>query len=220
MDLDNLLKEIYNDISFSNEDVENIKENTNRHISEELEKINTYLQKSVLEFTKQEIENLKKSKIDRFNKNINTITENTLTHVAKEFNLDKDEVLEKNKDNLLQINNFHTLYEQDLSIIKDITEDSTTLNTIAQKEPCTESTTNTTNTTNSIVNDNKVVKDKSTKTKKKKAITLDETTENDNYKNHLISQHKCPAFIKGKYCSRPHKTGCGNYCGFHKKFNV
>lgn len=245
MNLDNLLQEIYNDISFSNEDLENIKENTNRHITEELEKMNTYLKKSVLEFTKKEIENLKISKIDRFNKNINTITENTLIHIAEEFDLNKKEVLEKNKDNLLQINNFHKLYEQDLNITNE------TLNTqvLNNTDNYTNDTDNNTNDTDNDTNDtndtdntedknsvnnsnvdnsnnqtnNKTIsskKNKSTKSKNKKPIVLDDTTENDNYKNHLIAQCKCPAFVKDKYCMRPPKGGCGNYCGFHKKFNV
>ena len=232
MDLDNLLQEIYNDISFSNEDLENIKENTNRHITEELEKMNTYLKKSVLEFTKKEIETLKTSKIDRFNKNINTITENTLTHVAEEFNLNKEEVLEKNKDNLLQINNFHKLYEQDLNITNETldtdiienTETNTQTNIVNTDETNTQTNivnTDETNETNETSETNITQKkNKITKPKKKKTIVLDDTTENDNYKNHLISQCKCPAFIKGKYCSRPPKSGCGHYCGFHKKFNV
>ena len=248
MDLDNLLQEIYNDISFSNEDLENIKQNTNRHITEELEKMNTYLKKSVLEFTKKEIESLKISKIDRFNKNINTITENTLIHIAEEFDLNKEEVLEKNKDNLLQINNFHKLYEQDLNITNETLNTQVSNNTDNNTNDTDNDTDNNTNDTdndtsntedkNSVNNsnidnsnnqtsvvdtNNKTIsskKDKSTKSKKKKPIALDDTTENDNYKNHLIAQCKCPAFVKGKYCMRPPKAECGNYCGFHKKFNV
>lgn len=215
MDLDNLLQDIYNDISFSNEDVENIKQNTNRYISEELEKINAYLQKSVLDFTKKEIENMKKSKIDRFNKNINTITENTLSHIAQEFNLDKNEVLEKNKDNLLKINDFHKLYEQDLTINDMSNEIQDTQDTILESKSESKN-----ESKSESKSESKAKQDKSNKTTKKKSITLDDTTENDNYKNHLISQNKCPAFLKGKYCCRPPKTGCGNYCGFHKKFNV
>ena len=245
MDLDNLLQEIYNDISFSNEDLENIKQNTNRHITEELEKINTYLKKSVLEFTKKEIESLKISKIDRFNKNINTITENTLTYIAEEFDLNKEEVLKKNKDNLLQINNFHKLYEQDLSITNETlsthllnntnndtndtnhtndTNDTNDTNNTEDKNSVNNSNIDNSNNQTSVVDINEKTitskKDKSTKSKNKKPIALDDTTENDNYKNHLIAQCKCPAFVKGKYCMRPPKAGCGNYCGFHKKFNV
>lgn len=40
---------------------------------------------------------------------------------------------------------------------------------------------------------------------------------NKNYKTYLISKHKCPAFIRDKYCERNAK--CGHYCAFHKKFN-
>ena len=110
MDLNSLLENIYNDISFTEDELDNLKQSTNKFIENELEKINKYLNKSVMDFTKNEIENLKKSKIDLLHKNINTITESVLIKVAEEYDLDQDEVLENNKINLLEINNFNNLY--------------------------------------------------------------------------------------------------------------
>jgi hypothetical protein len=199
MDLNNLLEEISNDISFNESDLNTIKESTDKFIEEELDKINRYLKKSVLDFTKKEIENLKKNKMDLLNKNINTITESVLIQVSEEYNLDKKKVLEDNKINLLEINNFHNLYEEDNNLL----ELNNTLNDI-EDNVCDE--------------DNKKNNDKPTTKIKKKTVELDKTTENYAYKNHLIQQKKCPIFQKGKYCEKTAKHG--HYCGYHKKFNI
>ena len=199
MDLNNLLEEISNDISFNESDLNTIKESTDKFIEEELDKINRYLKKSVLDFTKKEIEKLKKNKMDLLNKNINTITESVLIQVSEEYNLDKKKVLEDNKINLLEINNFHNLYEEDNNLL----ELNNTLNDI-EDNVCEE--------------DNKKNNDKPTTKIKKKTVELDKTTENDAYKNHLIQQKKCPIFQKGKYCEKTAKHG--HYCGYHKKFNI
>jgi len=182
MDTTALLEEIYNDISFDSNDLELIKNSTNKFLETEMEKI----KKNVYEFTQKEISKLKEKKIDRFNKNINTITENTLRNISTEYNLNVDEVLEKNQNNLLEIKDFNNLNNQDY-ICEVIEEDSTEESNSSNK---------TQNTLDKPV--------------------LDKTTENQNYKNHLISQNKCPAFVKGKYCEKVPKHG--HYCGYHKKF--
>ena len=217
MNIDNLLEEIHNDISFTDEDLENIKTSTTRHINEELEKINKYLEQSVLDFTTKQIENLKQLKIDRLSKHINTITEQTLIKVSDEFNLDKDSVLEKNKDNLLQINNYQQLYNPENPLL-----DLNNINEIPIKETISvkEETISVKEETISVKEETTTKKKnkKEKKDKKDKKDKLDNTTENDAYKTYLISQHKCPAFVKEKYCEKPPKHG--HYCGYHKALNV
>ena len=131
MDINNLLEEIYNDISFNESDLNNLKESTNKFIDEELEKINRYLTKSVMDFTRNEIEKMKKCKVDCLNKNINTITESVLTKVSEEYNLDKKKVLEDNKPNLLQINDLNNIYSDDNNNhILDLNESENTVETV------------------------------------------------------------------------------------------
>ena len=198
--MEQLLEEIYSDISFNQEDLDILKNNTNNYINEELKKVNIYLTKSVKEFCKDEIEKMKQKKIDRFNNNINSITEKSVRLVAKRYDLDEDDVVELNKDNMLEVNDFHTLYQQ-------------TYTDEFEEEP--------ENTVEENINDvfcksaenlNMTLENKTSKKK------LDKTTENNDYKEYLISQNKCPAFIKGKYCEKEPKHG--HYCGYHKKFHI
>ena len=212
MDINNLLEEIYNDISFNESDLNNLKESTNKFIDEELEKINRYLTKSVMDFTRNEIEKMKKCKVDCLNKNINTITESVLTKVSEEYNLDKKKVLEDNKPNLLQINDLNNIYSDDNNNhILDLNESENTVETVETVETDDKSQTN---------NKTEKSNDKTTtkSIKKKNTTKLDNTTENDAYKKHLIEQKKCPIFQKGKYCEKTAKHG--HYCGYHKKFNI
>ena len=222
MDLNSLLENIYNDISFTEDELDNLKQSTNKFIENELEKINKYLNKSVMDFTKNEIENLKKSKIDLLHKNINTITESVLIKVAEEYDLDQDEVLENNKINLLEINNFNNLYsdtnnDKILEVCINDSEQNTTEQSTTEQSTTEQ---NTTEQSNIKENDkrNTNTQNKSKNTSVKKSIKLDSTTENDVYKKHLIEQKKCPLFKSGKYCEKVAKHG--NYCGYHKKFNI
>ena len=220
MDLNNLLENIYDDISFSESELDNLKESTNKFIENELDKINKYLKKSVIDFTKKEIENLKKNKIDLLHKNINTITESVLIKVSEEYDLDKDEVLQNNKPNLLEINNFNTLYSNDnsdkiLDLYDTTNEEESIDNNIIQTDNKSEESKESEESEES-----KKFEEKSRKTftKNKKPVKLDSTTENDAYKNHLIQQKKCPVFKGGKYCEKTAKHG--HYCGYHKKFDT
>lgn len=198
--MEKLLEDIYSDISFNKEDLDNLKDSTNNYINSELKKINVYLMESVKEFCKGEVEKMKNKKIDRFNNNINSITEKSVRLVAQEYDLDEDDVVELNKDNMIEINDFHTLYQQ------TYTEEF-------EEEPETDKVEENINDVfcKSAENLNMTLENK---TEKK----LDKTTENNDYKEYLISQNKCPAFIKGKYCEKAPKHG--HYCGYHKKFHI
>jgi len=199
--MEKLLEDIYSDISFNKEDLDNLKDSTNNYINSELKKINVYLMESVKEFCKGEVEKMKNKKIDRFNNNINSITEKSVRLVAQEYDLDEDDVVELNKDNMIEINDFHTLYQQ------TYTEEF-------EEEPETDKVEENINEvfTKSAENLNMTLENKTDKKK------LDKTTENNDYKEYLISQNKCPAFIKGKYCEKAPKHG--HYCGYHKKFHI
>lgn len=211
MDINNLLEEIYNDISFNESDLNNLTESTNTFIGEELEKINRYLTKSVMDFTKNEIERMKKCKVDCLNKNINTITESVLTKVSEEYNLDKKKILEDNKPNLLQINDLDNIYSDDNNNhILDLNDYEETVETVETYDNKNQ----TNNKTEVKSNDKKTT----TNIKKKNTAKLDNTTENDAYKNHLIQQKKCHVFQKSKYCEKSAKHG--HYCGYHKKYNI
>ena len=199
--MEQLLEDIYSDISFNKDDLDNLKDSTNNYINNELKKINVYLMESVKKFCKNEVEKMKSKKIDRFNNNINSITEKSVRLVAQEYDLDEDDVVELNKDNMIEINDFHTLYQQ------TYTEEF-------EEEPETDKVEEDINEvfTKSAENLNMTLENKTDKTK------LDKTTENNDYKEYLISQNKCPAFIKGKYCEKAPKHG--HYCGYHKKFHI
>ena len=193
-----VLEEIYEDISLNKEDKENLELSCKNFLCEELKRMQEQLENRMKSHLKTEIEELKNKKIDRFNKNMNNITENTLKYIAEEFDLDEKEVLEQNKDNLLKINDYHSLYSQNYkTFVLEEQEDE-------QEE------------------DQKEKHEEITKTKKlvmkEKKEELDNSYENDTYTNHLIKNKKCPAFIKGKYCEKDAKHG--HYCGYHKKFNV
>lgn len=223
MDLNNLLENIYDDISFSESELDNLKESTNKFIENELDKINKYLKKSVIDFTKKEIENLKKNKIDLLHKNINTITESVLIKVSEEYDLDKDEVLQNNKPNLLEINNFNTLYSNDnsdkiLDLYDTTNEEELIDNNIIQTDNKSEESEESNESEDSEKSKKSEEKSRKTVTKIKKPVKLDSTTENDAYKNHLIQQKKCPVFKGGKYCEKTAKHG--HYCGYHKKFDT
>ena len=198
--MEKLLEDIYSDISFNKEDLDNLKDSTNNYINSELKKINVYLMESVKEFCKGEVEKMKQKKIDRFNNNINSITEKSVRLVAKEYDLDEDDVIELNKDNMIEINDFHTLYQQ------TYTEEF-------EEEPKKDEVEENINDVfcKSAENLNMTLENN---TEKK----LDKTTENNDYKEYLISQNKCPAFVKGKYCEKVPKHG--HYCGYHKKFHI
>lgn len=190
--IDSILEDLYNDISLNKEDQEELNNSCKKFISGELEKIKITLSNRVNEFCEKEIKKLKDKKMDRFNKNMNILTENTCRFIADEFGLDKDEVIEQNKDNLLKINDYHEVYKQNyVETVEDDKEED-------------------------IENDEK--KTKKNHFEIKKEIILDSTTENDEYKSFLISKNQCPAFIKGKYCCKVPKPG-KKHCGYHKRFD-
>ena len=193
--IESILGEIYNDISLNKEDKENLELSCKNFLCEELKKMQEHLENRMKSHLKTEIEELKDKKMDRFNKNMNNITENTLKYIAKKFDLDEKEILEQNKDNLLKINNYHTLYSQNYKTFVFEEEEK------EEKEESEEQ-----NTPKKIV------------VKEKKEKELDSSYENETYTNYLIKNKKCPAFVKGKYCEKDAKHG--HYCGYHKKFNV
>ena len=198
-EVESLLEELYNDISLSEEDKKNLEKSCNNFMLSELEKIKITLSNRVNEFCVEEVKKLKDKKMDRFNKNMNEMTINTCRFIANEFDLLEDEVIEQNKDNLLKINDFHEVYKQ------------TYVETIIQEEEKDEENENTEE------NENNKEKTPKNHFEMKKEIVLDSKTENDDYKNFLISKKQCPAFIKGKYCCKAPKPGT-NYCGYHKRF--
>ena len=199
-----VLEEIYEDISLNKEDKENLELSCKNFLCEELKRMQEQLENRMKSHLKTEIEELKNKKIDRFNKNMNNITENTLKYIAEEFDLDEKEVLEQNKDNLLKINDYHSLYSQNYKTFVLEEQEQEEEQEEDQKE------------------DQKEEQEEITKTKKivmkEKKEELDNSYENDTYTNHLIKNKKCPAFIKEKYCEKDAKHG--HYCGYHKKFNV
>jgi len=197
--IDGILEDLYNDISLSEEDKKNLEKSCNNFMLSELEKIKITLSNRVNEFCVEEVKKLKDKKMDRFNKNMNEMTINTCRFIANEFDLLEDEVIEQNKDNLLKINDFHEVYKQ------------TYVETIIQEEEKDEENENTEE------NENNKEKTPKNHFEMKKEIVLDSKTENDDYKNFLISKKQCPAFIKGKYCCKAPKPGT-NYCGYHKRF--
>ena len=181
-EVENILTELYNDISLSNEDKKELEKACNDFMLSELEKIKITLSNRVNEFCVEEVKKMKDKKMDRFNKNMNDMTINTCRFIANEFDLNEEEVIEQNKDNLLKINDFHEVYKQ------------TYVETIVQEEEKDEENEN---------NEEKIPKNHF---EIKKEIVLDSKTENDDYKNFLISKKQCPAFIKGKYCCKNTKT--------------
>tara|TARA_Y100001958_G_scaffold135815_1_gene107246 strand:- start:351 stop:944 length:594 start_codon:yes stop_codon:yes gene_type:complete len=191
--IDSILEELYNDISLNKEDQTELEDSCKKFISGELEKIKITLSNRVNEFCKKEVKKLKDKKMDRFNKNMNVLTENTCRFIADEFGLDKDEVIEQNKDNLLKINDYHEVYKQNYIENEDEDEDNDK-------------------------NSNEEENDKKNHFEVKKEVVLDSSSENDEYKGFLISKKQCPAFIKGKYCCKAPKPGT-LYCGYHKRFN-
>ena len=135
--------------------------------------------------------------MDRFNKNMNVLTENTCRFIADEFGLEEDEVIEQNKDNLLKINDYHEVYKQNYIEIND------------EDDKDNEDDEN---------DEDEEDDDKKNHFEVKKEVVLDSSNENDTYKKFLISKKQCPAFIKGKYCCKVPKPGT-QYCGYHKRFN-
>lgn len=190
--IDGILEDLYNDLSLNKEDQEELDKSCKNFILGELEKIKITLSNRVNEFCVEEIKKLKNKKMDRFNKNMNDLTEKTCRFIADEFGLDEEEVLEQNKDNLLKINDYHEVYKQNYNetIVEDEEEDE----------------------------DKKELNDKKNHFETKKEVVLDSSTENEEYKSFLISKKQCPAFIKGKYCCKVPKAGT-LYCGYHKRFN-
>lgn len=193
--IDSILEDLYNDISLNKEDQEELNNSCKKFISGELEKIKITLSNRVNEFCEKEIKKLKDKKMDRFNKNMNILTENTCRFIADEFGLDKDEVIKQNKDNLLKINDYHEVYKQNYIENEDEDEDN-----------------------DNDKNSNEEENDKKNHFEVKKEVVLDSSSENDEYKGFLISKKQCPAFIKGKYCCKAPKPGT-LYCGYHKRFN-
>tara|TARA_B100001142_G_C14287389_1_gene637522 strand:+ start:304 stop:897 length:594 start_codon:yes stop_codon:yes gene_type:complete len=191
--IDSILEDLYNDISLNKEDQEELEDSCKNFISGELEKIKITLSNRVNEFCTKEVKKLKDKKMDRFNKNMNVLTENTCRFIADEFGLDEDEVMEQNKDNLLKINDYHEVYKQNYIENNDKNDED---------------------------DENDDENDDNTKNhfEVKKEIVLDSSNENDEYKGFLISKKQCPAFIKGKYCCKAPKPGT-LYCGYHKRFN-
>ena len=191
--IDAILEDLYNDISLNKEDQEELENSCKNFISDELEKMKITLSNRVNEFCTKEVIKLKNKKMDRFNKNMNIITENTCRFIADEFGLEEDEVIEQNKDNLLKINDYHEVYKQNYIGNGDENDDK-----------------------NDEENDEE--NDKKNHFEVKKEVVLDSSSENDQYKEFLISKKQCPAFIKGKYCCKVPKPGT-LYCGYHKRFN-
>ena len=197
-EVETILNELYNDISLSNEDKKELEKACNDFMLSELEKIKVTLSNRVNEFCVEEVKKMKDKKMDRFNKNMNDMTINTCRFIANEFDLSEEEVIEQNKDNLLKINNFHKVYKQNY------------VETIIEEEEKNEEE-------KDEENENNEEKTPKNHFEMKKEIVLDSKTENDDYKNFLISKKQCPAFIKGKYCCKAPKPGT-NYCGYHKRF--
>lgn len=203
--IDSILAELYNDISLSNEDKEELEYSCKNFIFSELEKLKTTLSNRVNEFCVEEVKKLKNKKIDRFNKNMNDLNEKTCRFIADKFDLDEDEVIEENKDNLLKINDYHEVYKQNY-VETAIVENN-------------ENSENSENSENNNNEENTDTVEKKNHFEVKKQIVLDSTTENDEYKAFLISKKQCPAFVKGKYCCKTPKPG-KNHCGYHKRFDT
>ena len=193
--IDSILEDLYNDISLNKEDQEELENSCKNFISGELEKMKITLNNRVNEFCVKEVKKLKDKKMDRFNKNMNVLTENTCRFIADEFGLEEDEVIEQNKDNLLKINDYHEVYKQNYIEINDEDDED-------DKDD----------------EDDEDDDDKKNHFEVKKEVVLDSSNENDTYKKFLISKKQCPVFIKGKYCCKVPKPGT-QYCGYHKRFN-
>jgi hypothetical protein len=195
--IDSILEDLYNDISLNKEDQEELENSCKNFISGELEKMKITLNNRVNEFCVKEVKKLKDKKMDRFNKNMNVLTENTCRFIADEFGLEEYEVIEQNKDNLLKINDYHEVYKQNYIEIND------------EDDKDNEDDEN---------DEDEEDDDKKNHFEVKKEVVLDSSNENDTYKKFLISKKQCPAFIKGKYCCKVPKPGT-QYCGYHKRFN-
>ena len=194
--VESILEELYNDISLNKEDKEELEKSCETFILGELDKIKITLSNKVNEFCVEEVKKMKDKKMDRFNKNMNDLTEKTCRFIADEFGLEEEEVLEQNKDNLLKINNYHEVYKQNyVDTIEETNEEEVKITKTEDKDS-----------------------KKKNHFEIKKEIVLDSKTENDAYKSFLISKKQCPAFVKGKYCCKAPKTGT-LYCGYHKRFN-
>lgn len=195
--IDSILEDLYNDISLNKEDQEELENSCKNFISGELEKMKITLNNRVNEFCVKEVKKLKDKKMDRFNKNMNVLTENTCRFIADEFGLEEYEVIEQNKDNLLKINDYHEVYKQNYIEIND------------EDDKDNEDDEN---------DEDEEDDDKKNHFEVKKEVVLDSSNENDTYKKFLISKKQCPAFIRGKYCCKVPKPGT-QYCGYHKRFN-
>lgn len=193
--IDSILEDLYNDISLNKEDQEELEDSCKKFISGELEKMKITLNNRVNDFCTKEVKKLKDKKMDRFNKNMNVLTENTCRFIADEFGLEEDEVIEQNKDNLLKINDYHEVYKQNYIENNDDDENDEKNDENDEEE-----------------------EDKKNHFEVKKEVVLDSSNENDEYKGFLISKKQCPAFIKGNYCCKAPKPGT-LYCGYHKRFN-
>ena len=104
-----LLEDIHNDISFGDDDKKNIEMKCKKFLINELKIIEELLEQKMIKFCENEVDKMKEVKKDRFNENVNKITEQAVRQIATEFSLDEETLLEKNKNNLLQINNYHEL---------------------------------------------------------------------------------------------------------------
>ena len=215
--VESILEGLYNDISINKEDKEELENSCNNFMLEELEKIKITLSSRVNEFCQGEMKKMKDKKMDRFNKNMNDITINTCRFIAEEFDLVEDEVIEQNKDNLLKIKNYHEVYKQNYleDVIGEDNNDNDNDNDNENEDDNEDD--------NKEDNEEDSKKSENGKTNNpfeiKKEVVLDSLTENDDYKNFLISKNQCPAFIKGKYCCKVPKPN-KNHCGYHKRFEV
>ena len=106
MDINQILNEICEDVTINENDLINIQNNTEKYLKNELEKINIQLKKSIVDFTKEEVNKLKRSKLEQINTKINNIVEDILIKTAEQYNLDQNEVLKNNKVNLLTLDTF------------------------------------------------------------------------------------------------------------------
>lgn len=210
-----LLEDIHNDISFSDDDKKNLEMKCKTFLINEMKSMEQLLEEKMMKFCEKEVDKMKEVKKDRFNENVNKITEQAVRQIATEFELDEEKVLEKNKNNLLQINNFHELCTSektkplinantlDNSEDEDINEDNKT-----ETKTATKTATKTDNKTETKTEKKVQVK--------KKLVNKPDTSDKEAYETYLIGLNKCPGIKKdGSFCERPKKYGC--FCGFHKK---
>jgi histone H3/H4 len=227
MDINQILNEICDDVTISENDLKNIQNNTEKYLKNELEKIHIQLKKSIVDFTKEEVNKLKRSKLENINNKINNIVEDILIKTSEHYNLDQDEVLQNNKVNLLTLDTFNEHVNEPVNEVVDEPVNKVVNEPVNEvvNEPVNEVVNEPVNEpvnevvdepVNEVVNEpvNEVVNDEPKSCEKPKSKKVS----NEDYKNKLISENKCPVIVKNKFCEKKAKHGC--YCGYHKKYNV